>query len=98
MTPERAPEIKSATTTAVFDEFMRTFAQFRDANDQRLAEIETRLGSDVITSERVDRINSALDEQKRVLDELALKAARPALSGEVRATASGLQHKAAFDA
>ena len=98
MTPQPAPEIKSATTTAAFDEFMRTFAQFRDANDQRLAEIETRLGSDVITSERVDRINSALDEQKRVLDELALKAARPALSGEVRTTASGLQHKAAFDA
>lgn len=98
MTPQPAPEIKSAATTAAFDEFMRTFAQFRDANDQRLAEIETRLTADVITSERVDRINSALDEQKRVLDELALKAARPALSGEVRGAASGLQHKAAFDA
>ncbi|MDX2204584.1 MAG: phage major capsid protein [Hyphomicrobiaceae bacterium] len=100
-TPAPAPETKSAATaatTAAFDEFMRTFAQFRDANDQRLSEIEARLSADVITTERVDRINSTLDEQKRVLDELALKAARPPLSGEVRPTGSGLQHKAAFDA
>jgi HK97 family phage major capsid protein len=99
MTPAPAPETKStAATTAAFDEFMRTFAQFKDANDQRLSEIEQRLSADVISTERVDRINSALDEQKRVLDELALKSARPALSGEVRSTGAGLQHKAAFDA
>lgn len=96
-----APETKSAATaatTAAFDEFMRTFGAFKDANDQRLAEIEARLSADVITTERVDRINSALDEHKRVLDELALKAQRPPLSGEPRSTATGLQHKAAFDA
>ncbi len=98
-TPATAPEIKTAASTAAaFEEFMRTFEHFKDANDQRLAEIESRMSADVITTDRVDRINRALDEQKRVLDDLALKSARPALGGDIRSPAAGLQHKAAFDA
>ena len=40
--------------------------------------------ADVVTDEKVDRINAALDEQKRALDELTLAAARPALGGEYK--------------
>ncbi len=95
-----ALENKSAgATVAAFDTFMRTFESFKDANDARLDEIEARLSADVLSAEKVDRINTALDEHKRVLDGLALKAARPPLGGaESRSTGIALQHKAAFDA
>ena len=43
--------------------------------------------ADVVTEEKVDRINRALDEQKRALDELTLAAARPIIGGERKAGA-----------
>ena len=73
------PEIKDA-----FDDFLRAFESFKGANDERLAALERRSG-DVISEEKVDRINRALDEQKRVLDDLTIAAARPALGGEKKA-------------
>ncbi len=54
--------------------------------------------ADVVTADRVDRINRALDEQKRVLDTLATKAQRPPLEAAApRSPAASLQHKQAFD-
>ena len=74
-----------------FDDFMRAFESFKDANDERLGQLERRMAADVVTSDKVDRIN-------RALDELQLKSARPHLAASTRApAASGLQHKAAFD-
>ncbi len=85
------PEIKTA-----FDEFLSAFEAFKAANDDRLAELERR-SADVVTEEKVDRINAALGEQKRALDELTLAAARPAIATE-RKTASGTREsKAAFE-
>src|SRR5437868_731846 len=86
-------EIKEA-----FGEFLRAFESFKDANDERLASLEKR-GADVVTDEKVERINKALETQKRTLDELMLSAARPQLGGETK-TASDRQlreRKAAFD-
>lgn len=90
--PSAQHEIKSA-----FDDFLSAFEQFKQANDERLAEIERR-SSDVVTEEKVDRINRALDEQKRALDELQLSAARPQ-SGEYKSAPDGRlrERKAAFD-
>ncbi|MEI9887039.1 MAG: phage major capsid protein [Rhizomicrobium sp.] len=92
-TKAAAPEIKDA-----FDDFLRAFEQFKGANDERLAALERRSG-DVVTDEKVARIDKALDEHKRVLDELAIAAARPALSGERKAAEGrdALERKAAFD-
>src|SRR5690606_8993231 len=97
-----APETKgqggSADVGAAFEEFMATFEAFRDANDQRLAQIETRMGADVVTSEKVERIGQALDEQKRVMDRLVLKQARPPLGPDAATSAARLEHKEAFEA
>ncbi len=100
MTDPRAPEQKSApadlqNVSEAFDEFMTTFEAFKEGNDQRLAQLERRGGADVLTSEKVDRISRALDEQKRLLDRLELKKLRPGL-GRERAEPS--EHKAAFEA
>jgi len=72
-------EIKEA-----FEDFLRAFESFKEANDQRIGQIERR-SADAVTEEKVDRINRALDEQKRALDELTLAAARPSLGGEQKA-------------
>jgi len=98
-----APETKAAgeqnsgaDIAAAFDDFMSAFTSFRDANDERLGEIERKLSADVVTEEKVDRISEALDRQKRVLDRLAVKAGRPEIGGTRQAEPS--EHKTAFDA
>ncbi|MBX3597049.1 MAG: phage major capsid protein [Rhizobiaceae bacterium] len=93
---ERAPENKGGELTDAFSSFMSSFESFRQANDERLAQLETRSGADVLTTEKVDRISRALDEQKRALDALAIKGMRPGLGG------AGIvqpdEHKEAFEA
>jgi HK97 family phage major capsid protein len=80
-----------------FGDFMTTFEAFKEANDEKLAEIERRLGADVVTTDKVERISRALDQQKRALDDLSLKRVRPQL-GESGRKAAPSEHKAAFDA
>jgi HK97 family phage major capsid protein len=81
-----------------FDGFLATFEAFREANDERLKALETRTTADVLTLDKVERLNAALDEQKRKIDDLALKARRPRLAAEegggVRQPS---EHKAAFE-
>lgn len=93
---ERAPENKGGELADAFGTFMTSFESFKQANDERLAQLETRSGADVVTSEKVDRISRALDEQKRSLDSLTMKGLRPGLGG------AGLtqpdEHKEAFEA
>jgi HK97 family phage major capsid protein len=96
-----APEIKAVpeTVTAAFDEFMEAFEAFKDVNDRRLGEIEQKLTADVVTRDKMDRINRAVDEQKKVLDQMVLKRARPQLGrGEAEISAEAIEHKTAFDA
>jgi len=96
-----ALEMKSADLAGLqgaFEEFMVSFEAFKTENNERLAEIEKRKAADPLTTEKVERISAALDEQKRVLDRLALKRARPALSREGADSLTGIEHKQAFDA
>ncbi|MFN0192667.1 MAG: phage major capsid protein [Aestuariivirga sp.] len=74
---------------APHDELMQAFEAFRDANDERLGEIEKRMSADAVTADKVERIGKAIDE-------LTLKMKRPALGGEARAEPS--EHRRAFDA
>ena len=55
---DSAPEMKALNedVAGAFDEFMGAFDAFKDANDERLGQIEKRMSADVITSEKVDRI------------------------------------------
>ena len=76
----RAPETKSvdADISAAFEDFMSAFEHYKQTNEQRLSEIERR-GGDVLFEEKMTRIDQALDEQKRTMDALLLKRARPDL-------------------
>jgi HK97 family phage major capsid protein len=93
-TKAASPEIRGA-----YDDVMTAFEQFKAANDERLAQLERR-SSDIVTEEKVDRINKALDEQKRVLDTLVLDASRPALGLHAKTAITDrdvLERKQAFD-
>lgn len=93
-------ETKSATgeIAVAVEDFARAFEVFKETNDERLARLESRLSGDVVTEEKLARIDGALDEAKRRLDRLALDARRPALAApdSPRDPASA-EHKAAFD-
>ena len=92
-------ETKSTDDIATaFDGFMRAFEAFKDANDERLGQLKRRMAADVVTSDKVDRLDRALDAHKRLVDDLALKAQRPHLGGPAARSGVALQHKAAFDA
>ena len=91
-------ETKVAGTAApvevgeAFGEFMTAFDAFKQANDERLSEIERRMSADAVTVDKVERIN-------RALDELTLKSRRPQLGADARdaAPAHRREHKAAFE-
>lgn len=94
-----APEIKAApeTVTAAFEDFMEAFEAFKETNDRRLGEIEQKLTADVVTRDKLERINKAMDEHRRTLDQMALKKARPALS-RGSDSIEAAEHKQAFSA
>ena len=78
-------------------EMMRAFEAFKDANDERL----DRRDTDVVLEEKLARIGATIDAQARRIDEITLKAARPALGQEsnvARVRAGAPEHQAAFDA
>jgi HK97 family phage major capsid protein len=95
-----SPETKAVSDDALvaFDDFMRLFESFKQDNDDRLKQIEKRMGADVITTEKVDRISRSLDEHKRALDQLALKKVRPALGRDGGFPAMPSEQKQAFEA
>jgi HK97 family phage major capsid protein len=74
-----------------FADMNHAFEAYREANDQRLAEMEGRLCADVVTEEKLARID-------RALDDLALKARRPAIGGGARQgdDLAAREHKSAF--
>jgi HK97 family phage major capsid protein len=93
-----APETKAGIGHAAVshDDVMRLFEEFKAANDERLDQIERR-SADVVTEDKVERINAALT---RRLDELTLKSARPSLGATRDSKALGhdaTEHKAAFE-
>lgn len=89
-------EFKSAGDEIIGD-LNRAFSAFKEANDERLAQIETRMGADVVTEEKLARIDQALDETKGRLDRLALDLARPRIGGAAPADQTEREHKSAFN-
>ena len=101
-----SPETKSYGDNELgtaLDDLMVSFEAFKQANDERLDQIEKR-SVDVLTEHRVDRISKALDEQQNALDTLIVKSRRPGLGDALPTgrhaaplTARAMEHKTAFD-
>lgn len=90
------PENANAEEVAkAFNDFMYAFEAYRVANEERLEQLEGATGPDVVTTQKMDRLSRALDDQKRVMDGLMLKHARPGGAGGFAGFAQ-LEHKTAF--
>lgn len=99
MVNQTALEVKSVSHADLgdaFEDFMRAFEAFKETNDRRLGEIERRMSADIVTVDKLARIDRALDEQKRAVDELAHKSGRPLLASS-GSRFGALDHKAAFE-
>jgi HK97 family phage major capsid protein len=92
-------EMKSgmAEATAALEDINRAFSAYCETNNERLAQIERRFSADVVTEEKLARIDRALDETKRRIDTFAVDRARPhlAVSGP-GGTFDHREHKTAF--
>lgn len=100
MLNDKGLEVKSTSTadlSIAFEDFMRAFEAFKETNDQRLSEIERYVSADVVTVDKLARIDRALDENKRIVEEFVHKAARPQLGSSLARLSGGLDHKAAFE-
>ncbi len=95
MTKETKMAAPSGEVRAALADFLATFENFKDANDQRLSEIERKSSADALTVEKVERINRALDRQQSILDRLALNGERAALGGAASFGAD--ERKSAFE-
>jgi HK97 family phage major capsid protein len=91
-----AIETKSAGDDILAD-LNRAFGAFKETNDERLTQLESRLGADVVTEEKLARIDHALDDTKSRLDRLALEMSRPRIGGKLVDDQSGREHKSAFN-
>ena len=100
--PEGKGERKSADATGAemreaMDELLTSFEAFKEANDERLGEIERKVAADPLTDEKLARIDRALDRQTKKVEDLALAAARPELGGDRAGPAAAREHKRAFE-
>jgi HK97 family phage major capsid protein len=77
-------------------EMQRAFETFKEANDQRLADIGKRR-ADPLLEEKVARINDTIGAHQRQLEQITVKSARPALASERKDSPEAREHKAAFD-
>jgi len=75
------------------------WAEFKQTNDQRLVEIETKGQADPLLDEKLSRINNAIDNYKSRLDYIETKANRPELGAvEYKANDAFVsEYKKAFD-
>lgn len=81
----------------VVREMMVAFEAFKDANDERVAQIEKKAAADTLLEEKVARIDQAVAAAQARLDRLAGEARRPVLGERGEMVASAPEAKAAFD-
>ena len=95
-----APETKAIdpASIAIHETLMRGLEEYRAANDQRLERLEKSRGVDVLTEEKLARLDQFMDETQRQLSDLQSKSRRPALEGTTNAfDSAGDAHRKAFD-
>ena len=89
---EQSFEIKAAV-----DDLGTAFQQFKEANDRRLEEMERRQTPDVLSDEKVNRLNGELDRLQGRIEKLAAVSRRSPLASELKAIDQS-EKKAAFNA
>ena len=82
--------VSPAEVKQSLDSLLRVFDEFKNANDERLAELEKHHSADVVLRDKVERLNA-------VIGDLSSQARRPVLEGSsAPAHTAPDEHKAAF--
>lgn len=84
-----------ATLQRATDELARVFTAFRAENDQRIAQIETKGRTDILATEKVDRLNAEVGRLNEAVATLETALARPGQAVKAQNAAAGA-HAAAF--
>ena len=82
MTRETKMAAPSTEARAAMHDLLAAFESFKDANERRLSEIESRKSADPLIEEKVSRIDQALTTTKARLDRLTIEANRPDLGAD----------------
>ena len=67
-------EIKKAASA--IDALHAGFEEFKKANDERLAQIEKKGSADIVTEEKLRKIEADLDKAQRIADDAVLASKR----------------------
>ncbi|MTI17062.1 phage major capsid protein [Rhodobacteraceae bacterium RKSG542] len=101
--PASAPSHASAVgggddAPKALDQLLNLFEEYRQVNDERLEAIERKAQGDVLVDEKLARMDAAIEQYTRRMDEMSLKHARPSLGGKSPDIASleAKQHTSAF--
>lgn len=90
-----AASAQASGVAEAFDQFMHAFETYKEANNQRLARLESNLSPDGLTEEKLRRIDHFMDSYTRQSREQAASRRRPHLGAVSTPLAS--EHKQAFD-
>lgn len=80
MSIETKAETNGDVKSAMRD-FLGAFEEFKAANDARLETLEHKKSEDILVTEKIERLNNSLNEQKAAIDRVALGQRRPARGG-----------------
>ena len=77
-----APEVKSSgfDIAQEFESLRHSFEAYKETNDERVSDIKKNGSVDVITQEKLNRIDANLNEAKANMDRAELKSRRPAFA------------------
>ena len=87
-------------TSAAFAEFIEAFEEFKHTNDHRLNELENKMSADVLTEEKLNRLNEVITDNQNKIDNILLKSRRPNYEQKQDGGMNPLvanEHKAAFN-
>lgn len=87
-------ETKMAAPPSGAETIARAFEAFKQANDERLAALETG-AVDPLIEEKIDRIERAMQEQKSAIERIALQQRRPVLAADGQTVS---EHKSVWGA
>lgn len=93
--PAMPPEVKAA-----LDGLGNAFKEFRDTNDQRIADLASKGAVDTLIEEKLTKVNDAMDAQQKAIDAMLLDMKRPQIHTDakgVRMTDDEVKHRDAFD-
>lgn len=65
-------------------EIAKAFEEFKSANDLRLSQLESKGSADVVTTDKVDRINAAISDLEAEVKSIAKKAGRVGATDEAQ--------------